>query len=321
MGYRELRATSCLADVAPSVGSAWFSPYLPAELLLGDPGARDAFIHCIQACIPHATVLPTAVERLTPGKISGPGPYRVAARERSHRDRTLVYDLEVRDRDGELVEQWLGLELRIVGRHEKAPLLAPQLLGPYIQRRFQDLVPGAAIAVAVDRNGDGDRRQRDQHALGRALGIPVEITHRPDGKPEVDGQEVSIAHSGELVLAVAGHGTVGCDLQPVESRGSELWEDLLGSHRRELWEYLVREHGEDRDAAATRIWTVLESLKKAGYLSGAPISYARTTGDGWMLFDCGRQIAATVLLTPAGCKQRFSFAVLAGRDQVQEQHG
>ncbi len=45
-------------------GSDWFARYLPATLALPDPGARDAFIHCVQACIPHATVLPIGVDRI-----------------------------------------------------------------------------------------------------------------------------------------------------------------------------------------------------------------------------------------------------------------
>jgi enediyne polyketide synthase len=320
-GYRELRATACLAQIEPNPDADWFHRYLPDALVLGDPGARDAFIHCIQACIPHATVLPVSVQRLVAGRIAGRGSLQVTARERSQQGRTLVYDVEVHDSGGVLVESWQRLELRAVGELGPPPRLAPLLLGPYLQRRFQELVPGAALAVAVDRGGHEDRQQRGALALGQALGIPAEIRHRPDGKPQVNGNEVSIAHSGELVLAVAGHGAVGCDVEPVESRTRELWDDLLGSHRHELLELLIRERGEDRDAAATRIWTVLESLKKAGYMNDAPLTYSAATADGWVLFDCGRHKAASVLLTPSGSDQRFSFAVLAGRGGEEEGHG
>ena len=169
-GYRELRATSCLAEIEPNPGNDWFHSYLSQDLELGDPGARDAFIHCIQACIPHAIVLPVSVERLTAGEIVGPGPFRVSAHEISHQDRTLIYDLEVRNPEGELVEHWQNLELRIVTTSDHAPPLAPPLLGPYLERRLQDLVPRADVAVAVDRNGHADRSQRGKFALGRALG-------------------------------------------------------------------------------------------------------------------------------------------------------
>ena len=45
LGYRRLAATSCVADISALPGDGWFAAYLPAELRLGDPGARDAFMH------------------------------------------------------------------------------------------------------------------------------------------------------------------------------------------------------------------------------------------------------------------------------------
>ena len=66
-GYRRLRATGCVAEIAVGDQAEWFDRYLPAELILGDPAARDAAIHAVQACIPHATILPVGVERLIPG--------------------------------------------------------------------------------------------------------------------------------------------------------------------------------------------------------------------------------------------------------------
>src|SRR5262249_21563749 len=63
-GYPSLRATECLAEISPDGASVWFGRYLPDRLVLGDPGARDAAIHGIQACIPHATLLPIGVERV-----------------------------------------------------------------------------------------------------------------------------------------------------------------------------------------------------------------------------------------------------------------
>src|SRR6202158_3942695 len=69
-GYRRLRATECLAEIAPDATAAWSARSLPAALLLGDPAARDAAIHGIQACIPHAQLLPIGVERILAGRIA-----------------------------------------------------------------------------------------------------------------------------------------------------------------------------------------------------------------------------------------------------------
>ena len=52
-GYRLLKAKECVAEITADDGAAWFGPYLPAEFVLGNPAARDAALHAIQACIPH----------------------------------------------------------------------------------------------------------------------------------------------------------------------------------------------------------------------------------------------------------------------------
>ena len=54
LNYRLLRAKECVVQLEPDTKSAWFSRYLPQERVLGDTGVRDAAIHAIQACIPHA---------------------------------------------------------------------------------------------------------------------------------------------------------------------------------------------------------------------------------------------------------------------------
>ena len=63
-GYHLLKAKECVAEITADDGATWFGPYLPAEFVLGNPAARDAALHAIQACIPHRRILPTGIERL-----------------------------------------------------------------------------------------------------------------------------------------------------------------------------------------------------------------------------------------------------------------
>src|SRR5581483_899812 len=82
-GYRTLRAMECVAEIdSPEGPPSWFGAYLPPELLLGDPAARDAAIHCVQTCIPHATLLPVGVDRIVLTAHDPPGGRIVHARER-----------------------------------------------------------------------------------------------------------------------------------------------------------------------------------------------------------------------------------------------
>ena len=184
---------------------------MPQKLVLGDPGARDAALHAIQACIPHARVLPVAVEHWLPGKLDALGPWIVEAWERERSADTFLYDLDVFAADGSLRERWQGLRLRKV-----APIptetLPPALLAPYLERRIGELIPGAPLHLALEQ---ADDRTPSDSAIEQAIGHKVVVLRRPDGKPEADGP-ISAAHAGEFTLAVTG--APGCDLEWVDER-------------------------------------------------------------------------------------------------------
>jgi len=48
-GYRLLKAKECVAELSGDDDAAWFGPYLPSPLLLGNPAARDAALHGLDA--------------------------------------------------------------------------------------------------------------------------------------------------------------------------------------------------------------------------------------------------------------------------------
>jgi enediyne polyketide synthase len=274
-GYRSLRATECLAEISPDGTTVWFGHTLPDRLVLGDPGARDAAIHAIQACIPHATLLPTAVERVVSRGLEAGAPLLLAARERSRNGDEFVYDVEVLTTDGRLRERWEGLTLRAVDRIAPPAAWTAALLAPYVERRLQELLPGSRVRVTLDGGEDPQ-------------GPP--LRHRPDGAPEMTG--ISRSHAGGLVLAVTGDGRIGCDLQPVAERTAEVWLDLLGPERSRLAELIARERGEAFADAATRVWAAAESLTKAGLPHGAPIVLEPAApesggGEGWLLLRSG----------------------------------
>ncbi|MDY7015277.1 MAG: SDR family oxidoreductase, partial [Cyanobacteriota bacterium] len=245
--YRHLAATECCAEIESKATSGWFGRYLPATLRLPDPGARDAVIHAIQACIPHGTLLPVAVERIVLGAIPPEETWFVRAVERLQQGDTFIYDVEVMGNAGQLLERWEGLQLRRV-RPTLPEVWATPLLAPYLQRRVKELVPGSKLGVAVVEDGSIERRERRDRAIQQLLGSAVTVSRRSDGKPEVTGdRSVSVAHAGDLALAIAGFDPLGCDVEPVTSRSIELWRDLLGSERFALAGILAREAGEDLD--------------------------------------------------------------------------
>ena len=289
-GYRALRATECLADIAPDGSTAWFGRYLPDRLVLGDPGARDAAIHGIQACIPHATLLPVGVERVVSRGLASDVPLLLAARERSRQGDEFVYDLELVTAGGELRERWEGLRLRAVDRIAPPEAWTAALLAPYVERRLQELLPGTDLRVSLGVDGGAG------------------LHHRPDGAPE---GSLSRSHAGDLVLAVSGGGRLGCDLEPVAERPEEVWRGLLGPERSRLAELIARERGETFGTAATRVWAAAESLVKAGVPPGAPLTLEAGGDGGWLLLRSGELRIGTLVAPVRELAGPAALAILA----------
>jgi len=294
LGYRKLEATECIAEIEVKKGGGWFGRYLPGTLLLGDAGARDASIHCIQGCIPHMTLLPVAIDRLTIGPRAESGVLFVHARERKHDGNLYLYDVDVRLEDGTLIERWDGLLLRAVERNRHHAPWSPTLLGPYMERRMGELVPDSRISVVVNQEGELARQERSNGALHQALGADIPILRRGDGRPETTvGLNVSVSHAGDITLAVAGSGAVGCDMEPVVARPQTLWLDLLGEERFTLAGIVASETGENPDAAATRVWAAGECLKKVGAVLNSPLVIGPSDADGWVTLASNSLVIGT----------------------------
>ncbi|WP_433042326.1 type I polyketide synthase [Dactylosporangium sp. CS-033363] len=309
------RVDAALVEAKP-VG--WFAGYLPSRLLLGDPGVRDTLMHGNQVCVPHATLLPEAVERIHPAGEHGmdAGELRYCATERSRDGDSYVYDVVLRDGSGRAVERWEGLRLRAVRKNDGRGPWAPALIGPYLERSLGDLL-GASPAVVVEPStvdGDGDfvaqRRASTAVALSRAVGRVVEVRYRPDGRPEVDGADaVSAAHTDGLTFAVAGTGALACDVELAAERDPETWSGLLGAHAG-LARLVAGTNGEAPSTAATRVWSAVECLQKAGRLATDPLTLLPESRDGWIVFGSGDARIATFATTVHGRPEPVVFAIL-----------
>ena len=302
--YRHLRARACVAEIRAALTEDWFSSYLPGGLVLGDAAARDASLHGIQACIPHLTILPVEVERIVIHSTEpGPPTMLLAARERSHEGRRFVYDMEITDGDGKVLEQWEGLHLYHVDAvsFEDHTWVEP-LLAAYVERRLDELMAGAGVSVLFERAAGGG-------ALERCSGA-AKVHRRADGRPVVAGDlNVSASHSAELTMAVAGRGALGCDVERACVRTPEVWRELLGVERYGLARLIAAERGEDEAAAATRVWAAWESLKKAGANVVAPGVLHSVMDDGWVQLQAGGFRVATYVAKVAGADERLALAV------------
>lgn len=287
--YRQLRARECVAEIRSQSGGDWFSSYLPADLLLGDPGARDASLHGIQACIPHQTILPVEVERITISAAERNAPIvLLRARERAREGKRFIYDIEIAAESGTVLETWEGLSLHPVEAIQLSEHnWVESLLEAYVERRLDELLPNAGLRIAFDNGPEGRGRTRSNRAIRKCSGTR-NVYRRPDGRPLVSGDlTVSAAHDDDVTVAVAGRGHLGCDIEPVVERESASWRDLLGPQAYDLARLISDQSGEPESTAATRVWTTLESIKKAGANVTATTMLDSIAGDGWVLLQSG----------------------------------
>lgn len=312
-GYRGLMARRCLADFTPPARDDWFAPYLPAELLLGDPAARDAAIHAIQSCIPHARLLPVSVERIDRHAPAEVVAHAMRAVETSREGDTFKYDMQMLDADERVIEVWRGLRLTVLEPITHARGWNAALLANYVERRAGELLGGAALSVVLEEAVSPDRRTRGDHAIDMALGGAALPARRPDGMPEpVNGRHVSASHADQLTLAVASSSRAGCDLEPVAQRDADAWTALLGEPGYGLARVVSEQRGESLDLAATRVWCAIECLRKADAPSGGPLVFDAATHDGWIILRAGGLRAATYAADIHGQPRTAVIAVLAG---------
>ncbi|MBC6467406.1 SDR family NAD(P)-dependent oxidoreductase [Actinomadura alba] len=329
--YHRVAARHVDADVVVSDAKpgTWFAGFLPARLLLGDPGMRDALMHGNQVCVPDTTLLPTGIDRVYPigAKKVAAGRLRYCAAERHRDGDTYIYDVAVRDGVGDVVERWEGLRLRAVRTGDGRGPWVPPLLGTYLERGVDDLL-GALVAVVVEPDaptgaddsagpdrppGTGSearRRSKTAMAVARALGHHAAVRYRPDGRPEIDGDRViSASHGAGLTLAVIADRTVACDVEAVAARAGEEWGDLLGRNA-SVARLAARESGEHADTAATRIWAATECLRKAGLPADAPLTLVAGGRHAWQVLSAGTLRIATLVTAVRGVSAPVAFAVL-----------
>lgn len=310
--YDYIDAWQCRATIKPAENDNWFGRYLPKELVLGDPGSRDAALHALQVCIPHTTIIPVAIEKIQFIDAHCQGPWVLHAQERSHKDDLYTYDLQLIAKNGQLREVWRGVKLKKIAAKQYQQWL-DDLLPAYLERQMETINQGQKIHIAVSRNTQLDNKQRGIQAIQSALRDRQAIYYSASGKPQVKGFYVSVAHSENLSLAVSATKTVSCDIERVTERKSDFWQAALG----EIGFGLAEQLSENKhyNGSMTRLWTALECLKKAGLPLDIPLLIQSISNeDDWVVLQAGQyKIGSTIIKfqqDEADNKADYAIAIL-----------
>lgn len=307
--YRALEASWCQAEVLCRAES-WFGPFLPAQLLLGDPGVRDAALHCVQACIPHLPVLPVGVGSLRLFEPTPEGVVLVTARETARAEAEFSYDIEISTLDGWVCERWNEVRFRASGRPVSLGAVPSSLLGVALERCVQDFIGNRDLRLVIDFHG-GHRGESSNGAFVRILDAGTSVERAADGRPYVPGASVSAAHTRDITVAVAGSGTVACDIETVNGRDETDWRTVLGPQRWSLAQAAAATGGLSVPTAAAVVWAAGECLVKAGLSPRSHLALSPTDGrEGWLVLSTPRhRIVATALAGEA----EVALAVLGER--------
>ena len=265
--YQRIDAQACQARTLAGRAAGWHGPLQAPALQAGDPCTRDALLHALQACLPHQPVLPVGVARLELGVLRPELAYTLYARQTGSQGSELSFDVDVFDPQGLLVERWAGLRLARVLSDRGDPglrrALDPRLLPAFAGRLLLDTLGEAAARVAVSQ-GD-DRAAGARQAIASLCGPQAVLRHRPDGAPQVAGQQVAISHSGPLTLALAhAQRPVACDLQTGLPGEPADWPRLLGAQRWAFASALSQAAALPLAQACLVSWTASECLQKLG---------------------------------------------------------
>ncbi|MBM2614215.1 SDR family NAD(P)-dependent oxidoreductase [Actinoplanes sp. LDG1-06] len=293
-GYAVLSPYRCSAQVLAR-DVRWFGGFQPQPLELGDPGARDAVLHLLQACVPDRRVLPSGVRRLVVHR-RAEGRLHVDARQRSEDGDSFVFDVVVRDEAGDPVEEWHGLALRAIAPRPAAPLPV-ELTGAALTRSLRRRHPETSLHLAVAAGARPDR-ERTAEVAAWLTGQPV--TRAADGRLVTAGAGVSASHLAGRVLIATGAPGTAVDWEPADG------EPALDAATTAVAEEL----GRTARAARVRAWTCREVLAKHGLPPDAPLTVEARGPDDWVLLRSGDyRIASTVVETTAG---RVGVAVGSG---------
>ena len=295
--YHELEARRCVAGISGPAKQEWFARFLPADMLLGGAASRDAVIHCVQACIPHKTVLPTGVDSVSISAAWTAESAIVTAEEREHNGDDFIYDLPVEDSSGRICERWNGLRLHAVAPIEMQHAWPAALLAPYLERRLSEILPSTEVRVSMN---EASANQDSKCSC-----------HRPDGKPEEQAHpemQVSRSHCANLILTALSQEAVGCDMEQCEERDEASWTGLLGEQWLSMARMIATETNIPLQNAATQVWALKESLRKCGAAFDQHLQIDTETSDGWTALSSGALRGATFRTSIQGFPDRVAFA-------------
>jgi enediyne polyketide synthase len=307
LGFHAVSAYRCAGQIAADPRARWFGAFLGRRLVLGDPGARDAFLHILQGCVPDRRVLPVGVGAIRAYR-QPVGTLTLHARQLREDGDEYVFDVAVTDAAGEPVEFWQHLRLRAIGELVQ-PRLPLETLGAHLARTLRRRCPQRTLDLAVAR---ADRADQDRTLAVAGWLTGTTVTRTGEGRLLAAGAgTVSASHLDGHVLIAAITGSQAGD----GPRVAVDWEPAadvrppLGAADAAFAAHLAAQPGGDPPdaagdppgAAGYRVRTCRAAAGELGLGPNAPLSLAEPGPAPWTALTVdGHPLYSAVLPTAAG---------------------
>ncbi len=263
-----------------------FAADVRTPFLLGSPLLRDVLLQSVQLFLTKKRYLPVAIKRWEISAFGQQGDNGYVISElRSLDEERGICDVGFVV-NGQVTERIEGYSVKALESTSDYP--APDQIAD-LQLLYEDAIAGEFekyMSLAEQRieyriyKNDEEFNKLDaasRHAIEDKVFetmIPticeneqvkeVKIVRAPNGKPSISNsdKEISISHSRSLLFITAGPGQQGCDIEYIDHRKQDEWDDMLDNKYGQVLEQL-KIIDNDYDLSATRIWCVREALIKS----------------------------------------------------------
>lgn len=292
-GYNTITAYGCIA-AASTGNSKCFPALLPTKLLLADPFLNDAVLHAVQVCVPDKVLLPVRIKKIVFHTTLSSPEIIIHATETAKQGDEYVYDIDVANRDGQILQQWKSVTFKAI-KKGKAKQIPEALLSIALQRRL-DKLAGENGKAAVHFNSSA---------------FNGDIIKRTDGRPMLIDGNVSKSATAGRTFFIDSAQEFFCDMEIIQQQPEGAWHSLLGLERFNLAENIRDESGEDLSSTATRVWCAMECGRKAGLQYDDPFVFEKyEQDDDTVYISAGINSVMTYRCVTEGRDASYIFAVL-----------
>lgn len=251
------------------------------QMILGNPYSRDAMLQTAQLT-ESKMYLPVKISQLNIHTTTQEGIYFTHTQVQKRFEKEIQHKVIVIDQDGNTIEELNGYQSKQVSKTkvfvEAEDFASPKNNDQHIfytkYAKVQETYSFNYPRVYFDYDEQlSSSKKESRHKIEQNIFNTHSNKDKSDnlenivlhwnsmGKPCLNNNEyISISHNQAHILLCTGKKGQGCDIEAIETKSRDEWNQLLGKHNI-IIDHLLQE-GDTLNQAGTRVWNVLESYYK-----------------------------------------------------------